>query len=163
MEIFNSTTPLFWAITILSAATIFTVAWFMDSLTHKELVKVDITDKELQTHRNILTASFLMEISLVMMYWFPLAMLPFFIAFAITRTVHEFIDELHFHTDRCSRHESQLHLVMWLSVLLKTSAMFIWGFFTSYEGIMDLPVFMFIWGGTILIAMSYISFNEWRR
>jgi hypothetical protein len=163
MNILEETTPLFWALTILGSATIFTIFWGLDAKTHKELAKVNITDKELQTHRNILTASLLMEVSLVLMFWFPLAMLPFYIAFAITRLVQESIDEHHFHTDRCDVYESRLHLGMWLSVLTKSIAMFIWGFFTQYEGLTELPVFMFVWGGILVLIMSYISFVEWRR
>lgn len=163
MNLFENSTPLFWALTILGSATLFTFLWSLDSVTHKKLVQIDITDKELQTHRNILIASFLMETSLVLVYWFGFAMLPFFIAFFITRTVHEFIDELKFHADRCTGYETMLHLGMWISVLTKTAAMFIWGFFTGYEGISELPVFLYVWGILLLIIMSYVSYVEWRR
>lgn len=155
--------PFYWALLILIAATAFTIIWLFDSRTHGELVKVDITDKELQTHRNILMASFLMELSLVLMYWSPILMLPLFIAFFITRLVHEFIDELHFHTDRCTKYESTLHLGMWVTVLTKTGAMFIWGFFTQFEGVLDLPIYMYISAGIVLISMSYVSLIEWKR
>lgn len=155
--------PFYWALLILVAATAFTIIWLFDSQTHGELVKIDITDKELQTHRNILTSSFLMELSLVLMYWSPILMLPLFIAFFITRLIHEFIDELHFHTDRCSRYESTLHLGMWITVLTKTGAMFIWGFFTQFQGILDLPIYMFVWAGIILVSMSIVSLIEWKR
>lgn len=163
MELFDGTTPLFWALTILGSATVFTAFWMLDAFTHARLVKVDITDKELQVHRNILTASFLMELSLVGMYWYPKAMLPFFIAFFITRTTHEFIDELHFHTDRCTVYESRLHLGMWLSVLTKSAAMFCWGFFGQYEGIWELPLILHIWGVMLILVMGWISFQEYRR
>ena len=159
----DNTEPIFWAITILGAATVFTVLWSLDAVTHKRLVQIDITDKELQTHRNILLSSLLMEISLVLMFWYNTAMLPFFIAFAITRIVHEFIDEIKFHTDRCTKYETLLHLGMWFSVLTKTAAMFIWGYFTKYEGLLELPVILYVWGFLLLSVMSYVSFVEWRR
>jgi hypothetical protein len=159
----NGTTPLFWAFAILASGTVFTIFWALDARTHKELVKVDITDKELQTHRNILTASLLMEISLVLMYFNPIALLPFFIAFFVTRLVHEFIDELHFHTDRCSKNESTLHLGMWVSVLSKTGLMFMWGFFGQYEGVWELPIPLYVWGAILFGSMTYISWVEWKR
>jgi hypothetical protein len=159
----NDITALQWAIVILGSATVFTFFWILDAVTHKELVKVDITDKELQTHRNILIASMLMELSLVLMYWNPWLMLPFFISFFITRFVHEFIDELHFHTDRCSKYESTLHLGMWVSVITKTAAMFLWGFFSQYHGILELPVAMYVWGFVIFSIMGFVSFVEYRR
>lgn len=163
VELIKETGPIFWAIIILGSATVFTVLWSLDAITHKKLAQIDITDKELQTHRNILTASFLMEVSLVLMFWFQALMLPFFIAFFITRLVHEFIDELKYHADRCTPYESQLHLGMWMSVLIKTFAMFIWGFFTGFDGVLDLPVIFIVWAGLILCVMSYVSWVEWRR
>lgn len=163
MELFEETTPFFWALTILIAASVFTVSWTLDALTHKELAHVDITDRELQTHRNILAASMVMEISLVGMYWFPLAMLPILIGSGITRFSQEFIDELHYHADRCTPYESRLHLVMWISVWTKAAAMFIWGFFTKFEGLHELPVILYVWGGLLLVVMGYISMKEWNR
>jgi len=163
MNSFELIEPTTWATVILAVATVFTCAWTLDALTHKELVKTEITDNELSTHRRILIASFLMEISLVCMFWFGALMLPFFIATFITRTVYEFIDELKFHTDRCSFYESLLHLVMWISVLTKTSAMFIWGFFFNYKGILDLPVVYYVWGILLFLSMSYVSYKEWNR
>jgi hypothetical protein len=147
----------------LVSATIFTVLWFLDALTHAKLVHVNITDKELQTHRSIMLTSILMELSLVLMYWFKLEALPLFIAFFITRTAHEFIDELHYHANRCSSYESYLHLGMWVSVLTKTFFMFIWGFFYQYQGILELNISYIIWGGALVMAMSAISFIEWKR
>lgn len=135
----------------------------MDALTHKELAHVDITDRELHTHRNILAASFIMEVSLVGMYWFPLAMLPVFIGSAITRFSQEFIDELHYHADRCTPYEARLHLIMWIAVWTKASAMFIWGFFTKFEGFNDLPIVLYVWGIAILGVMGFISLKEWNR
>jgi hypothetical protein len=155
--------PVFFATAILGAATVFTFIWFLDSITHARLVKIDITDKELQTHRNILIASFLMEGSLVLFYWFQIEVLPLFLALFITRTVHEFIDELHWHTDRCSPYESTLHLGMWISVLTKTFLMFTWGFFTGYKGLLDLNPLFYVWGVIVFGCMSWISYNEWKR
>jgi hypothetical protein len=163
MNLLEDTTPVFWAITILGSASLFTILWSLDALTHKRLVQIDITDKELQTHRNILLASFLMEVSLVLVFWFGFAMMPFFIAFFITRTVHEFIDELKFHADRCTPYETRLHLGMWITVLIKTATMFIWGFFGDYKGLTELPIVLYIWGFIILAIMSYVSYAEWRR
>lgn len=163
MDFIEQINPVFFATAILCSATVFTIVWFLDSITHGKLVTVDITDKELQTHRIILSTSVLMELSLLLMYWFNLEMLPFFAAFFITRTVHEFIDELHWHTSRCSRYESFLHLGMWISVLSKTFLMFIWGFFTQYKGVTELHTGFFIWGIAIVISMGLIGLIEWKR
>jgi|694.fasta_scaffold06870_6 hypothetical protein len=163
MESINSISPFSWSLIILSSATVFVVVWLLDAMTHAKIAGEDLTDKELQVHRNILAASMAMEASLVGMYWLPLLMLPLFIAAFLTRFVQEFVDELHFHTERCTPYESTLHQVMWISVLTKTAAMFIWGFFTSFHGILDLPWYMFLWAGLVLASMSIISFFEWRR
>lgn len=163
MDFIQNIDAFYWATVVLISTTCFTALWFLDSLTHKKLVHIDITDKELQTHRNILIASVLMELSLVFMYWWSVEVLPFFITFIIVRTAHEFIDELHFHTDRCSVYESRLHIGMWFFVFIKTIALFIWGFFTSYKGIEEMPVIYYLWGGIIFILMSFVSISEWRR
>lgn len=163
MGIIESNNPVFFATSILITASIFTVVWYFDSLTHAKMVKVDLTDKELQTHRNILFVSLLMEGSLGLMYWFDYEVLALFIALFITRTVHEFIDELHFHTERCSPYESMLHIGMWVTVLTKTSLMFMWGFFHHYNGIWELHPGYFVWGFLVLTGMSWISHNEWKR
>lgn len=162
-ELFLNTSPELWATIILGSATVFTILWSLDAVTHKKLAQIDITDNELQTHRNILTASFLMEVSLVLMFWFQAIMLPFFIAFFITRLVHEFIDELKYHADRCTPYESQLHLGMWMSVLIKTATMFMWGYFAAFEGVLELNLGYAIWAGLILLVMSYVSWVEWWR
>ena len=163
MDLFENTTPLFWALSILCSGTVFTILWALDAATHEKLVHVDISDKELQSHRNILITSLLMEMALIAMYWSPMGALPFFIAFFITRTSHEFIDELKFHVKRCTAYETYLHLGMWMSVLVKTFAMFIWGFFSSYSGLLDLPMVYYIWGGIVFLSLSYISVLEWKR
>lgn len=163
IESIHKVNPLYWATAILLAGTVFTFFWLLDSFTHTKLRTIDITDKELQTHRTILIASVLMEMALVGMYWFSIELLPFFIAFFITRTVHEFIDELHWHANRCSSYESFLHLGMWLSVLSKTFLMFMWGFFDHYSGILGLPIIYYIWGGVIIISMGIIGLIEWKQ
>lgn len=163
MGVINEVSPLYWATVILIASTAFTLLWSLDAITHKKLVKIDITDKELQTHRNILVASVLMEMSLVAMYWWQIEALPLFIAFLIVRTTHEFIDELHYHTDRCSDYESRLHLGMWIFVFIKTIVLFMWGFFTGYKGIENLPFVYYIWGAVVFSIMSIVSLFEWRR
>lgn len=163
MALFESISPLYYATIALISMTGFSILWFFDSRTHAKLVRIDISDKELQVHRNILASSILMELSLVSMYWFPLESLPFFLALFITRLVHEFIDELHFHTDRCTIYESRLHLGMWIFVLIKTFVLFMWGFFTMYIGLETLPFVFYIWAGLLLVLMSYTGFVEWFR
>ena len=163
MNYIEEVDAMYWATVVLVATTGFTILWLLDAVTHKKLVHVDITDKELQTHRNILVASVLMEISLVCMYWWSVEVLPFFITFIIVRTAHEFIDELHYHTDRCSAYESRLHLGMWFFVFIKTIALFMWGFFTQYKGIEELPIVYYLWAGVVFVLMSIVSISEWRR
>jgi hypothetical protein len=123
--------PSYFACAILISATIFVIAWSLDAITHSRLVKVDISDKELQTHRILILSSGLMELCLVLMYWFDIEILPIFIAALVTRTAHEFIDGLRYHTDRCTFRETLLHLTMWITVISKTCFLFIWGFFKS--------------------------------
>lgn len=163
MTALSDISPTFFATLILLSATGFVLVWSLDAITHKKLARIDITDKELQLHQNILLASVLMELSLVSMYWWTWESLPFFISFFVMRTVLEFIDELHFHTERCTPYESRLHLGMWIFVFIKTSTMFLWGFFEHYKGIHDLPVIYFTWAGIVLISMFVVSFFEWRR
>ena len=148
---------------ILGSATVFTLFWGLDAATHAKLAHVDITDRELTTHRIILATSFAMVLSLVLMYWWPVAMLPVFIGSFITRTVHEFLDEQHYHMDRCTPYESMLHLFMWMAILTNTAAMFMWGFFTQYKGVETLPVVYYVWAGILAIAIVIISGKEWKR
>ncbi len=163
MTFFDSVPTVFWPVLVLGASTVFTIFWGLDSITHQKLARIDISDREFQVHRNILVVSVLMEASLVLVYWFGYAMLPFFIALFITRTVHEFIDELHFHTERCTPYESYLHLGMWISVLTKTIGLFIWAFIYQYNNLSDLPSILYIWGAIIIILMTYISYREWKH
>lgn len=152
-----------WAILVLASATLFLVLWFLDALTHKKIVETEISKTELQTHRNILITSVLMELSLVGMYWNKQLMLIFFIAFFITRTAHEFIDELKYHADRCSSYENYLHLGMWITVLIKTGALFYWGYFLNYISIEELPMILYVWGVIVIALMSYVGLKEWQR
>ena len=159
----NSINPNVFPIIILSMSFIFAIAWFFDSRFHGKIYQTDITDKELQTHRMILIPSILMEITLLLMYWVPFVMLPFFLAFYLVRTVQEFIDELHFHTDRCSFFESILHLIMWCTVHTKTFAFFIWAFFLRFKGIEELHNLYFIIFIILTAAMGIIGSVEWNR
>jgi hypothetical protein len=160
---FDPINPNFWAIAILICTTVFSVLWFLDALKHKELVKTDITSNELRTHRNILISSGIMELALVAMFWFQLESLPFFIAAFITRTAHEFLDELKYHADRCSSYENFIHLGMWVTVLSKTILQFIWGFFYQYQGIETFDYGIYCWAGIVLLTMGITSFFEWKR
>lgn len=153
----------YFACAILISSTIFVIAWSLDAITHSRLVKIDISDKELQTHRILILSSGLMELCLVLMYWFDIEILPIFIAAVVTRTAHEFIDELRYHTDRCTFRETLLHLIMWITVISKTSFLFIWGFFTHYQGLEKLHPAFYIWGILIIGIMSITSVKEWRQ
>jgi hypothetical protein len=159
----HSVNPEIFPSIILILSFIFAVAWFFDSRFHAQIYQDDITDKELQTHRLILIPSVLMEITLLLMYWIPFIMLPFFMAFYLVRTVQEFIDELHFHTDRCSFYESILHLIMWCTVHTKTFAFFIWAFILEFKGLENLPTFYFIIFLFLTGAMGLIGLAEWNR
>ena len=159
----ESLIPEYYALIVLGSGTLFAIFWMLDSITHGKLVELDLTDKELQTHRIILLTSVLMELTLLLMYWVDLLILPLFFAFFITRTVHEFIDELHYHTDRCSSYESFLHLGMWIAILTNTAAMFIWGFFTHYKGLESLNLFYIVWAILLSICIFIIGLKEWKR
>ena len=159
----NSTEPVIFPIIILSMSFIFAVAWFFDSRFHGKIYEADITDKELQTHRLILIPSVLMEVTLLLMYWAPFAMLPFFLAFYLVRTVQEFIDELHFHTDRCTFFESILHLIMWVTVHTKTFAFFFFFFILRFKGLEDLSYIYFAIFLVLTAAMGLIGLVEWNR
>lgn len=163
MNIADQIQPDHYALFVLITGTLFALFWFLDSVVHGKLAHKEITEKELQTHRNILLASVLMEASLLLFYWWPMIALPLFIALFITRTAHEFIDELHWHTDRCTPYESMLHLGMWISVLSNTAALFTWGFFTRYKGLEELHPVYFIWAGLTAIALFFIGLREWKR
>lgn len=155
--------PIYLACFILIMSLMFTVAWFFDSKFHGKIFQHDITDKELQTHRLILIPSVLMEISLIATYWLGAMMLPLFLAFYLVRTVQEFIDELHFHTTRCTFFESILHLVMWITVHAKTFAFFIWAFLLQYQGLAELPSLFYVLFLILTLLQGYIATVEWNR
>ena len=148
---------------VLLSASAFTFFWFLDSKMHSALVHSDISDPELRTHRVLILSSGMMEFSLILMYWFRWEALALFIAAFITRTAHEFIDELKFHADRCTFRETLFHLIMWITVLTKTFSLFIWGFFFRYEGVTELPVWMYVWAILIIVLMGMISWKEWNQ
>jgi len=163
LENLNSFPTVIYGYLVLILSFIFLIAWALDSKTHGELAKKEITDKELQTHRLILIPSILMELSLVGMYWSPWISLPFFLGFYLVRTVHEFIDEIHFHTDRCTKKESYYHLIMWCTVHIKTFLLFIWGFFLQFAGIESLPVIFYIVYIIITGLLGIITLIEFKR
>ena len=155
--------PFFFATAILISATLFTLTWLLDAITHANLAESEITRRELQTHRILIMTSGLMELSLLLMFWFRWEILPVFIAALITRTAHEFIDEMSWHSKRCSFYETILHLIMWLTVLSKTFFLFTWGFFSHYKGVEDLPFGYYIWAIVIVIVMGIVSWKEWNQ
>jgi hypothetical protein len=161
IQAISSVDPLHFALLTLGSATLFTILFFFDSITHVAILKEDITDKELQTHRLILLTSIAMEGSLILFYWSPWLALPIFLACFITRTAHEFIDELHYHVGRCKPREHFIHLGMWVFVLIKTLTLFIWGFFTQYKGVLDLPWYIYAWTVLVFAGMLYVSKSEW--
>ena len=159
-ELMHSTT---FPLLALLAASVFTFFWYLDSKTHTLLVQSDISDPELRTHRILILASGMMECSLILMYWLRCEALALFIAAFITRTAHEFIDELKFHVDRCTFRETLFHLIMWVSVLTKTFVLLIWGFFFHYEGVTNLPLWMYLWAALVVGCMGMISLKEWNQ
>lgn len=160
---FPDLNPFFFALAILVSATFFTCTWILDAITHANLVDSHITRRELQTHRILIVTSGLMELSLLLMFWFRWEILPVFIAAFITRTAHEFIDEVSWHSKRCTFYETILHLIMWLTVLSKTFFLFIWGFFSHFKGVENLPVAFYMWGFVIVIVMGFVSMKEWNQ
>jgi hypothetical protein len=147
----------YFAISIIINYSIFALTWAIDAHFHNKYLNEEKYQGELKTHLLILIPSILMEISLILMYWFPIESLPFFLACYLTRTIQEFIDEHHWHVNRCTLTESILHLVMWISVHAKTFITFIWGFFYQYQGITELPFWMYslfflVIGATIIIT-----------
>jgi hypothetical protein len=84
-------------------------------------------------------SSYGLQLSLIGFAWYPLHTLPFFVAFYVTRTLHEAIDEVKWHLDRCTERETLFHLGMWISIQGGIATLFIWGFFYRYEGVWTLP------------------------
>jgi hypothetical protein len=83
------------------------------------------------------------------------------VALLFTRTVHEVIDEVKFHSERCTFRETCIHFVMWVSILSQIGFLFYWGFFFHYQGLFALPSFHFIWGALLVLLMAVISWKEW--
>jgi hypothetical protein len=156
----QSLTPSFYASSIILLYFLFAIAWWFDSKIHHKLLKNQEHALELQTHRLILIPSILMELSLVIMYWYPWHALPFFLATYLTRTFQEGIDESKWHTVRCSLNESLLHLIMWISVHAKTILTFIWGFFFQFAGVNDLAPFYYFFFAIVLGLNSWIAWRE---
>jgi hypothetical protein len=126
-------------------------------------VDTDISEAELRTHRIMILVSSLMQLSLVLMFWFGKPMIVFFIPMLFTRTAHEFIDELKFHVDRCSNKETFIHLGMWLSIQINTACMFIWGYFSSFEGVLELHPVLIGWAVLLFAVLTYTGVIEWNR
>ncbi len=159
MNLVDTVTPRELAVAVLVSGLLFSILWYLDHKTHLAIWKRDITDGELRTHRMILYASYVLLGSLVLLAWLPGLALPLFIGAFVTRTLHEGIDELRWH-GRCSERETLIHLGMWISVHAGTAALFVWGWFFRYDGIADLPLWM--WGGyaAVFVAMSVIGRRE---
>lgn len=139
---------------------LFGVLWFIDHRTHMQIWQKDITDGELRTHRMILYASYGLMFSLLLMAWVSWLALPLFIGCWVTRTLHETLDELHWHLPRCSEFETMVHLGMWICIHAGTFITFTWGFFFQYRGFADLPVWIHALFGLIFASYSYIGHHE---
>jgi hypothetical protein len=137
------------------------VAWTIDAYTHAGIARQDISDQELKTHRILILSSGMLQFTLLLFYWFDYEVLPFFIAILLTRTVHEIIDEVKYHQERCTFRETLLHFVMWLSILSQIGFLFYWGFCFHYEGLLELPIAHFVWGVILVGLMAWISWKEW--
>lgn len=148
---------------ILVSGIIFTIAWSYDVRLHKTYVIKNRDDLEMRTHRLILMASIVMMISLVLMYWFRMAMLPLFIASYFTRTAQELIDENHFHTNRCTFLESTIHLIMWIAIHTQTIALFIWGFYLKFNNFNQLHPLYYFGFAVIVISQVVNSHIEWNQ
>ncbi|PIP92485.1 MAG: hypothetical protein COW00_04220 [Bdellovibrio sp. CG12_big_fil_rev_8_21_14_0_65_39_13] len=139
---------------------VFSVAWYLDHLTHVKIWEVDITDNELKTHKIILYASWVLQVGLLMLAWNRLIALPIILGAFITRFTHEFIDEMKFHVDRCSFKETIIHLIMWISINTGTAVVFLWGFLFKYKGFGSLPLYHYVLWGIIFVAMGVIGNRE---
>jgi hypothetical protein len=146
---------------ILIVSTIFVGAWALDAYTHAGIAHHDISDPELKTHRILILSSGLMQFALMLFYWFDVEVLPFFIALFFTRTVHEVIDEVRYHQERCTFYETILHFVMWISIISQVGFLFYWGYFFHYKGLETLPLFHIVWGLVLVALMGLISTKEW--
>ncbi|MEN9743371.1 MAG: hypothetical protein RLZZ65_1176 [Bacteroidota bacterium] len=146
---------------ILIVSTIFVGAWALDAHTHAGIAHQDISDPELKTHRILILSSGLMQFTLLLFYWFDVEVLPFFIALIFTRTIHEVIDEVRYHQERCTFYETILHFVMWISIISQVGFLFYWGFFFHYKGLETLPVYHIVWAFVLVVLMALIGAKEW--
>ncbi|MEQ1878673.1 MAG: hypothetical protein ABL958_18665 [Bdellovibrionia bacterium] len=150
--------PFAWQILIFGAG--FGIFWYLDHLTHLRIWKKDITDGELRTHRMILYASYGLMGSLVLMRWIPWIVLPLFLGCWVTRTLHEFLDELTWHLPRCTERETLIHLAMWICIHAGTAVTFMWGFFLQFEGIETIHWLFYAGFGALFLTYSYIGHHE---
>lgn len=139
---------------------VFGVFWYFDHKTHLAIWKKDITDGELRTHRMIMYASYVLMLSLLLMTWWPGLALFLFIGAWITRTLHEFLDEINWHLPRCSEKETLIHMVMWISIHAGTAVTFSWGFFRQYDGFAELGWPIHATFILVFLGYSYIGNRE---
>lgn len=138
----------------------FGVFWYLDHKTHLAIWKKDITDGELRTHRMILYTSYGLMLSLLLMTWWPGQALFLFLGCWVTRTLHEFMDELHWHLPRCSERETIIHMIMWICIHGGTAVTFAWGFFRQYDGFAELGWPIHAAFVLIFLGYSYIGNRE---
>ncbi|MEN9967952.1 MAG: hypothetical protein RIR94_121 [Bacteroidota bacterium] len=155
------TDPQILALLILICSSVFVVAWRFDAYTHAGIARHDISDPELKTHRILILSSGMLQFTLLLFYWFDIEVLPIFLALLLTRTIHEVIDEVRYHQERCTFFETVLHFVMWVSILSQIGFLFYWGFFFHYQGLATLPSLYFVWGLLLVVLMGLIGLKEW--
>ena len=153
--------PQILALLILICSSVFVVAWTFDAYTHAGIARRDISDQELKTHRILILSSGMLQFTLLLFYWFDYEVLPFFFAILLTRTVHEIIDEVKYHQERCTFFETVLHFVMWVSILSQIGFLFYWGFFFHYQGLATLHLLYVVWGLLLVVLMGLIGLKEW--
>jgi len=155
------TDPQILALLILICSSVFVMAWGYDAYTHAGIAKQDISDPELKTHRILILSSGMLQFTLLLFYWFDIEVLPIFLALLLTRTIHEVIDEVRYHQERCSFFETVLHFIMWISILSQIGFLFYWGFFFHYKGLASLPLLYIVWSLLLVSAMGFIGLKEW--
>lgn len=155
------TDPQILALLILISSSVFVVAWTFDAYTHAGIARQDISDPELKTHRILILSSGMLQFTLLLFYWFDVEVLPIFLALLLTRTIHEVIDEVRYHQERCTFFETVLHFVMWVSILSQIGFLFYWGFFFHYQGLATLPLLYVVWGLLLVVLMGLIGLKEW--
>jgi hypothetical protein len=155
------TDPQILALLILICSSVFVVVWTFDAYTHAGIARQDISDPELKTHRILILSSGMLQFTLLLFYWFDVEVLPIFLALLLTRTIHEVIDEVRYHQERCTFFETVLHFVMWVSILSQIGFLFYWGFFFHYQGLATLPLLYIVWGLLLVVLMGLIGLKEW--